>query len=129
MKSLAGATLCGAALFALPFLQSGLWDSGTHGAFHMDHAPHHGGRLLMLGNHHLEIVEGGDRLDLYVSDAERRPLHPESATIAFDASPATNFVWSGYRMTVPRPASYGAAEYRIALSGVDAPLSIRLPRG
>jgi hypothetical protein len=129
MKSLVGATLCGAALFALPFLQSGLWDSGTHVGLHMDHEPHHGGRLLMLGDHHLEIVEKTGTLELYVSDAQRRPLQPEFATIAFDSTPATPFLWSGYRMTVPRPVSYDAADYRIALPGVDAQLTIRLPRG
>ncbi len=126
MKSLAGATLCGAALFALPFFQSGLGDTGTHGSFHMDHEAHHGGRLLMLGNHHLEIVERGDLLELYVSDAERRPLRPGAATIAFDAEPARPLAWSGYRMTAPRPPHYDWADYRIEVAGI-APLAIRLP--
>jgi len=127
MKSLAGATICGAALFALPFLQSGLWDTGSHGALHMDHEPRHGGRLLMLGNHHLEIVERAGTLELYVSDAERRPLRPENASIAFDANPAVPMVWSSYRMTAPHPARYEWADYRIALPDGAAPLTIKLP--
>ena len=128
MKSLPAAIACGLVLAGLPFFQSGLGDRGHAGAFHMDHSPHHGGQLLMLGNHHLEIVERGDRLDLFVSDAERRPIRPESATIAFDGDPARPFAWSGYRMTVGRPAVYGQADYRIALAG-GAPLTIRLPAG
>lgn len=126
MKSLPAAVFCGTALFALPFFQSGLWDSGSHGSLHMDHEPHHGGRLLMLGDHHLEIVEKNGTLELYVSDAERRPLRPEAARIAFDASPAVPFVWSSYRMTAPLPPRYESADYHIALAGIP-PLTIRLP--
>jgi hypothetical protein len=127
MRSIAGATLAGLALAGLPFFQSGFGHRGAHGALHMDHEPHHGGRLLMLGDHHLETVEKDGALELYVSDAERRPLRPEAATIAFDGEAAAPMEWSGYRMTVSLPARYAEAEYRIALAGA-APLTIRLPR-
>jgi hypothetical protein len=126
MKSLAAAVACGLALAGLPFFQSGLGSRGHGGALHMDHAPHHGGQLLMLGNHHLEIVEKGGELELFVSDAQRRPLRPEAATITFDNQPVRTFAWSGYRMTVSRPAAYEWADYRIALAN-DPPLAIRLP--
>lgn len=127
MKSLAGATLAGLALAGLPFFQSGLGETGSHGAFHMDHQPHHGGRLLMLGNHHLEILEKDGRLELFVSDAERRPLTPDAATIAFDAAAPVPLTWTGYRMTAAFPTGYESAEYRVALAG-EPPISIRLPR-
>jgi hypothetical protein len=127
MKSMAGAMLAGLALAGLPFFQSGFAERGAHGALHMDHQPHHGGRLLMLGNHHLEILERDETLELYVSDAERRPLRPGNATIAFDGAAAVPMKWSGYRMTAPLPARYAEAEYRIALTGAP-PLTIRLPR-
>jgi hypothetical protein len=128
MKSVAVAVACGLALAGLPFLQSGLGDRGHGAAFHMDHSPHHGGKLLMLGNHHLEIVERADALELYVSDFERRPLRPEAATIAFDAEQPRSFVWSGYRMTTDRPSVYDWADYRIVLAE-GPPLTIRLPAG
>lgn len=126
MKSLAAAIACGLVLAGLPFLQSGFGGRGHGGAFHMDHSPHHGGSLVMLGNHHLEIVTKGDVLELFVSDAERRPVRPESATIAFDSDPARPFTWSSYRMTVSRPPAWDWADYRIELAN-QAPLAIRLP--
>jgi hypothetical protein len=126
MKSRALATVCGLLLFALPFFQSGFGDAGTHGSVHMDHEPHHGGRLLMLGNHHLEILERPGRLELFVSDAARRPLRPDQATVAFDAEPPAIFEWSSYRMVVAKPHAYQWADYRIALAE-GPPLTIRLP--
>ncbi|MFN2425490.1 MAG: hypothetical protein ABR587_03475 [Candidatus Binatia bacterium] len=121
----AGAIAAGAALFALPFLQSGVGDDHG-GPMHMDHAAHHGGSLLMLGNNHLEIVEGADDLELYVSDDARRPVRPIAASIAFDDGAVQQFHWSTYRMTVSKPEQYAWADYRITLA--DAPaLSIRLP--
>jgi hypothetical protein len=51
---------------------------------HMDHEPHHGGQLGMVGDFHIELVEIGDSVEIYLSDAERRPLPPTSGTIVFD---------------------------------------------
>jgi len=122
----AGAWIAGALLFALPFLQSGLGDGHSTGALHMDHAARHGGTLRMLGNYHLEVVERDQTVELYVSDAERRPLRPRDATIAFDDSAAQPLAWSSYRLVAARPAHYDWADYRVNLS--DAPLlTIRLP--
>lgn len=124
-----GAAAAGAVLFALPFLQSGLFGSHAHGgARHMNHEPRHGGRLLMLGDRHLEIVEGATTLELYVSDAERRPLKALAATIAFDGAGPQPLVWSGYRLVVDRPARYAWADYRIELAG-EPLISVRLPEG
>ena len=122
----------GAVLFALPFLQSGVGDMHDHeqqgrdSGAHMDHAPRHGGRLLMLGNHHLEIVEDTGRLRLYVSDSARQPLHSLQASVAFDGAAPQTLKPSGYALTAPRPAGYRYADYRIALAGA-ADLTIRLP--
>lgn len=51
---------------------------------HMDHDPHHGGQLGMVGDFHIELVEIGDTVHIHLSDAERRPLPPTSGTIVFD---------------------------------------------
>ena len=122
-----GALVAGAILFALPFVQSGLGDGHADGgASHMDHAAHHGGSLLMLGNHHLEVVEGMQTLELYVSDAGRRPLRPDAATVVFDSGEQQSLEWSGYRLVARKPAHYEWADYRITLPD-GPPLSIRLP--
>ncbi|MFN2377317.1 MAG: hypothetical protein ABR538_12325 [Candidatus Binatia bacterium] len=125
----AGALTAGVILFMLPFLQSGLFGSQAHGgAPHMNHEPRHGGRLLMLGDRHLEIVEEGTSLELYVSDAERRPLKALAASIAFDDGERQPLLWSGYRLVVERPTHYAWADYRIHLAG-DPLITIRLPEG
>lgn len=118
----------GLALFALPFLQSGVGSRHEDGP-HMDHRPHHGGSLLMLGNHHLEIVERGDTLEVHVSDAGRRPLRPSAATVRFDDGEKRPLAWTRDRLVVPKPAAYAWADYRIELEGDEPPLAIRLPAG
>lgn len=95
----------------------------------MDHRPHHGGSLLMIGDHHLEIVERGGRLEIHVSDRARRPLHPSAATIRFDDAQAQPLEWSRDRLLFVNPPAYGWAEYRIELEPGMPPLSIRLPAG
>lgn len=119
------ALAAGAVLFALPFLQSGL-DEGHGAAGHMDHEPHHGGSLVMLGNHHLEVVDAGGRVELYLSDASRRPERETFATVAFDDGAPRALEWAGYRLVAARPASYRQAEYRVGVAG-EPPLTIRLP--
>lgn len=127
--SRAAAFACGVALFALPFLQSGFGDAGHFGgACAMDHEPHHGGSLVMLGEFHLETVEQGDRLELFVSDLSRRPLRPDIATVAFDDGAARDFEWQSYRLVAARPPSFAAADYSIRIGDKPA-LRIRLPRG
>lgn len=121
-----GALLAGTLLFTLPFLQMGVGEDHADGSLHMDHRAHHGGSLLMLGNHHLEVVEGEQTVELYVSDAARRPLRAVSATIMYDGGPEQPLEWSGYRLVARKPTHYDWADYRVVLPDAP-PLSIRLP--
>jgi len=112
----AGAAAAGCVLFALPFLQSGLGESHWHGAGpHLDHAPRHGGSLLMVGDFHVEVVEGAKRIELYVSDAERRPLEASSVEATYDGRREGEVRWDSYRLVAPRPPGYSVADYRIRL--------------
>ena len=120
-----GAIAAGLALFALPFFQSGFGD-GHAGAAHMDHVPHHGGSLVMLGDHHLELVRSAGQVELYVSDSERRPLVPRAASVAFDGGERRMLAWSGYRSVAHAPERFEWADYRIDV-GSGPPLAIRLP--
>jgi hypothetical protein len=95
-------------------------------SLHMDHRAHHGGSLLMLGDHHLEVVEGAQTVELYVSDAARHPLRAVSATIVFDGGAEQALEWSGYRLVARKPAHYDWADYHVVLPNAP-PLSIRLP--
>ena len=117
----------GLMLFALPFFQSGLGESHAHGPGpHMDHSPRHGGTLVMVGDYHLEVVEGTQTLEVYVSDAERRPLRPLAARVTFDDGAPHELAWSGYRIVAARPQRYAWADYRIVLDNHE-PLTVRLP--
>lgn len=69
------------------------------------------------------MVERARGLELYVSDAQRRPL---SATIVFDGGAQQLLEWSGYRLVAPKPSHYDGADYRVVLPDTPA-LSIRLP--
>lgn len=124
-----GALATGAMLFALPFFQSGLGETHSHGPGpHMNHEPRHGGYLVMIGDFHLEVVETQRTLELYVSDAERRPVRAAAASVVFDGDSHQNFPWSGYRLVAPRPERFDWADCRIEIVG-QVPLTIRLPAG
>ena len=118
----------GSVLFALPFLQSGLGETHSHGPGpHMDHAPRHGGALVMIGDHHLEVVETARTIELYLSDAVRRPVTPIRARIGFDGGAAHDGEWAGYRHVADKPLSYGFADCEITTKD-GVPLRIRLSR-
>jgi hypothetical protein len=49
----------------------------------MDHTPHHGGQLGMVGDHHVEVVRRNGRVEVFVSDAHRRPVEAVSGHLVF----------------------------------------------
>ena len=80
-RTLAAVAL-GLVLATVPFLR---YASGehVHGKPHMDHSPHHGGQLGMTGDHHVEIVRRDGRIEVFVSDAHRRPVDATSGRLTF----------------------------------------------
>jgi hypothetical protein len=73
LRRLGGIAL-GALLATMPAWPYFSWGA-AHSA-HADHTPHHGGYLAMVGDHHLEVVQRRGELQVFVSDARRRPLRP-----------------------------------------------------
>lgn len=50
-----------------------------------DHTPLHGGQVGMVGDYHLEVVDTGEEIRVYVSDECRSPLPPPSgATLVLE---------------------------------------------
>lgn len=47
---------------------------GQHAQKHGDHTAHHGGQLGMAGDYHLEFVRRDRNVEIYPSDAVRKPL-------------------------------------------------------
>ena len=114
----------GLALGALPFLRYA--HLGHDAVPHANHAARHGGELVMVGDHHLEVVRQRGRVEVYASDAIRQPLRPRRGEITFegDAAPV-ELVWEGHRLTGPDRAN--ARAYRL-LVVLDDGTRLRLRR-
>jgi hypothetical protein len=76
------AVALGLVLATIPFLRYAASEH-DHGKAHMDHTPHHGGQLGMVGDHHVEVVRRNGRVEVFVSDAYRRPVEAVSGRLVF----------------------------------------------
>ena len=91
-----GAAIAGLFLATLPFWRYVPFGGGA-GA-HMDHEPRHGGQLGMAGDHHIELVRRGGHVEVFVSDAQRRPIQPRSGHVVFDRTSDAPLLWENHRM-------------------------------
>ena len=80
--SVAAAVVAGVVLAALPFWRyaAPFWS----GIPHVDHEPWYDGQLGMTGDHHVELVRSERGVEVYVSDAWRRPVRVANASLAVD---------------------------------------------
>lgn len=95
---LALAVAAGLLLAAVPFLRY-VHFGGAEA--HANHEARHGGQLGMAGEHHVELVRRDGAVEIYVSDAWRRPLRPAGGSVAFDRGGAVELRWSGHRLVAP----------------------------
>lgn len=70
---------------------------GGPGESHMDHEPRHGGQLGMVDDAHVEVVRRLGKVQVFVSDAWRRPLAAANAWAVFDRADQQPLEWSGDR--------------------------------
>jgi len=88
---LLGAIALGCFLAAVPFLRYRF--GSPHPTAHSDHGAQHGGVLGMVGDLHLEVVRRDGHVEIYLSDAYRRPLAAARGEIAFDDGSTAALVW------------------------------------
>ncbi|HZO16204.1 MAG TPA: hypothetical protein VFB62_23180 [Polyangiaceae bacterium] len=90
------ATVAGLVLATLPFWRFYAPFAGA--SAHMDHAPRHGGQLAMVGDHHIELVRHRGSVQVFVSDARRRPIRPREGRIVFDQVKSVPLAWRDHRL-------------------------------
>lgn len=90
------AVTTGVVLATLPFLH--FTHLGEHAEAHTDHEPRHGGQLGMVGDHHIELVRRRGEVQVFVSDAWRRPVQPSSGSVTFDGGAPQPLAWRNHRL-------------------------------
>jgi hypothetical protein len=90
------AVALGVFLGAVPFLRYRL--ATPHPTAHADHAPRHGGILGMVGDHHLEVVRRDGSVEVYVTDAYRRPIAASGGRVEFDTGRTEPLARTGGRL-------------------------------
>jgi hypothetical protein len=91
-----GAVAAGLVLATLPFLRYA--SLGARGEPHTDHEPHYGGQLGMVGDHHIELRRQRGTVEVFVSDARRRPLQPREGWVRFDGASMQSLAWRDHRL-------------------------------
>ncbi|MGB5811819.1 MAG: hypothetical protein WBG86_14875 [Polyangiales bacterium] len=110
------ATCVGVFLLVTPFLRYGAGGGHAHALGpHADHGARHGGHLFMLRDHHLELVEHEDSIELFLSDVMRRPVRPTSCEVIFESAGRASCAWDSYRYVVAKPTSGSHASYRLTI--------------
>ena len=122
---LALAIAAGLALGTLPFLR--YVHLGHPALPHSDHEPRHGGQLVMVGNHHIELLRGHGNVEVFVSDAHRVPVQPVRGHVVYDDGPREILVVDGDRMRAPDVPRAVQLEVTVVLPD-GTPLSWRFAR-
>ena len=108
------AVVAGLLLGTIPFARYAHFDGRAEA--HADHEPHHGGQLGMVGDHHVELVRRGGRVEVYVSDAWRRAVRPTRGSIAFEDGAEQPLAWKDGRLVATDRETATTATLVVVLS-------------
>ena len=124
----AAAVVAGVVLAALPF-----WRYAAplrSGMPHADHEPWYDGQLGMAGEHHVELVRSARGVEVYVSDAWRRPVRAASASLAVDGGAPIELRADGERLVADTRLDRGEATVTAVLpDGKRLAITFQLPDG
>jgi hypothetical protein len=81
----------------------------------------------MVGDHHLEVVEREQRIEVYPSDARRRPLSPVSGRIVFDGVHPRELGWEDACLVTHAVPAWSSANVQVRLADGSL-LAIDVPR-
>lgn len=108
------AWVVGVALLCTPFVRygAGAGHGPTGTAGHMDHGPRYGGLLFMVRDYHVELVERGAQIEVYLSDRTRRPTRPKKGHMTIDGE-RRPLVWKRYRLVASAPSGEHRTDYTL----------------
>jgi hypothetical protein len=55
----------------------------------------------MVGDHHIELVRRRGQIEVFVSDAQRRPVQPSAGSLTLDDSTTEPLRWAKRRFVAP----------------------------
>jgi hypothetical protein len=84
---------------------------------HVDHEPHHGGILGMAGDHHVELCRRRGRVEVFVSDAARRPVRARAGRVVADGTRAVALAWRDHRLQGADVPDATRMDVEVALAG------------
>jgi hypothetical protein len=100
------------------------------GVAHADHAPHYGGQLGMSGEHHVELVRRGGRVEAFVSDAWRRLVRPREGWVVYDRAVPALLRWDGDRLVgADEPAAHEIETVVVLADGARLAITFVAERG
>ena len=126
--SIASALAFGLLLASLPFSP---YLAGLGGIEpHADHAPRHGGQLAMVGEHHIEVVRRRGTVEVFLSDARRRPIDALSGLVVFDGQEQVGLEHGSDRWRAPdRAAAHEVEAIMLLADGTRLAISFDFSLG
>jgi hypothetical protein len=109
-----GAIVLGVGLAAAPFARYRF--AAPHPTAHADHGAHHGGIVGMVGEVHLEVVRRTGVIEIFPTNAYRRPLVARGGRVSFPGGQSVPLAWHADRLRAQDDPTARAAGCEVILA-------------